>query len=257
MEYPCGGLGDYRESALVVSCNGQEGAELSYVSHEIFSGKKELKGLPATWGDNCDTAEITMRDDVLGLKVILSYTAFSDTDAIARSVRLVNEGSEPLYLKKVLSASVDMEDKDFEFLSLFGSWARERNMETVPVGHAGTYIESLRGESGHQEHPFFALTTKGCTQTNGEVYGFHFVYSGNFVGKAQTNQFGNVRASMGIHPEHFTWKLEPGKEFTAPEVILVYSGEGLGKMTRTYHDLYRNHLIRSPWKDKKLSLIHI
>ncbi len=251
MEYPCGGLGDYRESALVVSCNGQEGAELSYVSHEIFSGKKELKGLPATWGDNCDTAEITMRDDVLGLKVILSYTAFSDTDAIARSVRLVNEGSEPLYLKKVLSASVDMEDKDFEFLSLFGSWARERNMETVPVGHAGTYIESLRGESGHQEHPFFALTTKGCTQTNGEVYGFHFVYSGNFVGKAQTNQFGNVRASMGIHPEHFTWKLEPGKEFTAPEVILVYSGEGLGKMTRTYHDLYRNHLIRSPWKDKK------
>ena len=42
MEYPCGGLGDYRESALVVSCNGQEGAELSYVSHEIFSGKKDF-----------------------------------------------------------------------------------------------------------------------------------------------------------------------------------------------------------------------
>lgn len=251
MEYPCGGLGDYRESALVVSCGGQEGGELSYVSHEIFSGKKELKGLPATWGENCDTVEITLKDDVLGLKAILSYTTFSDTDAIARSVKLVNEGSEPLYLKKVLSACVDLEDKNFEFLSLFGSWARERHMETVPVGHAGTYIESLRGESGHQEHPFFALTTKGCTQTNGEVYGFHFVYSGNFVGKAQKNQFGIVRAVMGIHPEHFTWKLEPGEEFTAPEVILVYSGEGLGKMTRTYHDLYRNHLIRSPWKDKK------
>jgi len=250
MEMPCGGVGDFRESALSVSSKGQEAAELFYVSHEIFHGKKKLKGLPATWGENCDTLEITMEDEVLGLQVILSYTAFTDTDAIARSLRLVNGGSGDLYVKKVLSACVDMDQKDFEFLSLFGSWARERHIETVPVGHGGISIESLRGEPGHQEHPFFALTGKNCSQDMGEVYGFHFVYSGNFLGKVKMNQFGSLRAVMGIHPENFTWKLEPGAEFTAPEVILVYSDEGMGKMSRTYHDLYRNHLIRSPWKDK-------
>ncbi len=250
MEMPCGGVGDFRESALLVSCKGQEAAELFYVSHEIFHGKKKLKGLPATWGENCDTLEITMEDEVLGLQVVLSYTAFTDTDAIARSLRLVNGGSGDLYVKKALSACVDMDQKDFEFLSLFGSWARERHIETVPVGHGGISIESLRGEPGHQEHPFFALTGKNCSQDAGEAYGFHFVYSGNFLGKVKMNQFGNLRAVMGIHPDSFTWKLEPGAEFTAPEVILVYSDEGLGKMSRTYHDLYRNHLIRSPWKDK-------
>ena len=60
---------------------------------------------------------------------------------------------------------------------------------------------------------------------------------------------------MGIHPEGFTWKLEPEECFTAPEVILVYSGKGLGKMTRTYHDLYRNHLIRSPYLHRERPIL--
>ena len=55
--------------------------------------------------------------------------------------------------------------------------------------------------------------------------------------------------------------------------MLTYSDAGLGRMTRTLHDLYRKHLIRSPYKDRErpvlinnweatyfdfdLSLIHI
>ena len=56
---------------------------------------------------------------------------------------------------------------------------------------------------------------------------------------------------MGINPVDFSWKLSEGKIFQSPEVVLVYSYEGIGKMTRTYHDLYRNHLIRGQYKDKK------
>ena len=36
---------------------------------------------------------------------------------------------------------------------------------------------------------------------------------------------------------------------------MVYSGEGLGKMTRTFHDLYRNHLIRSPYLHQKRPIL--
>lgn len=31
--------------------------------------------------------------------------------------------------------------------------------------------------------------------------------------------------------------------------------EGLGKMTRTYHDLYRNHLIRSPYLHRERPIL--
>lgn len=56
---------------------------------------------------------------------------------------------------------------------------------------------------------------------------------------------------MGINPFDFGWKLEPQEEFVAPEVVMVYSNEGIGKMSRTFHDLYRNHLIRGEYKNKR------
>ncbi|MBO7333956.1 MAG: alpha-galactosidase, partial [Lachnospiraceae bacterium] len=60
---------------------------------------------------------------------------------------------------------------------------------------------------------------------------------------------------MRINPEGFEWKLDPGAEFESPEAVMVFSDEGLGRMTRTFHDLYRNHLIRSPYKNRKRPIL--
>ena len=124
-------------------------------------------------------------------------------------------------------------------------------MERVPLGYGSYVTESVRGESSHQDHPFLALLSKNCTQTAGEVYGMHFVYSGNFLAKAQRNQHDTVRMVMGIHPESFRWKLEAGESFQAPEVVCVYSDKGLDGMTTAFHHLYKKHLIRGEYKDKK------
>lgn len=56
---------------------------------------------------------------------------------------------------------------------------------------------------------------------------------------------GLVRVTMGMNPLHFSWPLQPGETFTSPEAIAVYSADGLGGMSRSFHDLYRNHLSRS------------
>lgn len=254
MEYSFGGVGDYRESCVEVrNAKGYRGCEFVYKSHEIKAGKPKLSGLPATFGtpDSCETLEITMVDEVLKLEMLLSYSIFADSDVVARSVRFKNMGEEPVYLEKAYSACLDMDDREFEMLSLHGSWARERQIERRTLGHGRQMVSSIRGESSHQEHPFLALLTPGTTQESGEVYGMHFVYSGNFLAQAELTQFDTVRMTMGIHPYNFEWKLNPEEEFTAPEVILVYSDKGLGGMTRTLHDLYRNHLIRSPYLHKK------
>ena len=54
---------------------------------------------------------------------------------------------------------------------------------------------------------------------------------------------------MGINPEDFCWNLRSGEEFSAPEAVMVYSHEGIGGMSRMFHDLYRKHLIRSKYRD--------
>ena len=55
---------------------------------------------------------------------------------------------------------------------------------------------------------------------------------------------------MGIHPYHFAWTLEKGDTFETPEVIMSYSAEGFGKLSRIYHDAYRNNLIRSKYVEQ-------
>ena len=258
MEYPAAGLGDYRESAIGIrTMQGHMALSLSYVSHEITKGKKSYEGLPSAFGseEECSVLEILCEDSFTGLKVVLQYGVFEDVDVITRSVKVINEGKEPVYLTKVYSACLDMDNKDFEVLSLHGSWARERHIQTVPVSHGKYSVESVRGESSHQDHPFLAVMTKGTNQDMGEVYAMHFVYSGNFKTCVQSDQFDQVRMMMGIHPEGFTWKLDVKEEFQAPEVVMVYSAEGLGQMTRTYHDFYRKHIIRSKYKNQKRPIL--
>ena len=258
MEYTGHGLGDYREGMLTVkTLKGHTAVSLSYVSHRIYNGKEALAGLPATFAqeDACKTLEITCEDPVLHLQVVLSYSIFADSDAIARSVRIVNQSAEAVYLTKVLSACIDMDNEDYEMITLHGSWGRERIIQTRPVMRGKQGVSSVRGESSHQEHPFMAWKSRTTTEETGEIYAMHFVYSGNFMAQIEMSQFGSMRALMGIHPQDFSWKLEPGDSFQAPEVICVYSAEGIGGMTRTFHDLYRTHLIRGEYRNKKRPIL--
>ena len=85
MEYPTGGIGDYRESCLNIrNAAGNMGCELHYTGHEIYKGKKGLKGLPASFAteDEAETLEITLKDADLDLEVVLSYTAFEKENVI-------------------------------------------------------------------------------------------------------------------------------------------------------------------------------
>ncbi|MGN0203724.1 MAG: alpha-galactosidase, partial [Coprococcus sp.] len=258
MEYPTGGIGDYRESCFNVrNTMGSMGAELSYVSHRIEEGKPALTGLPASFGDKNETETLCIlcEDKILGLKVELMYSVFAREDVITRSVKIINDGEQTLYLEKVYSACLDMDNQDFEMINLCGAWARERHIKREKIRYGKQLVSSIKGEPGHQEHPFMALVTPDTTQEHGEVFAMHFVYSGNFIAQAERTQFDQVRMVMGINSEEFCWKLDPQESFQAPETVLVYSAEGLGKMTRSLHDFYRNHMIRSPYKFKKRPIL--
>ena len=257
-EYSGNGVGDYRESSIAVRTQaGQHAVMPTYVSYEITDQKPELPGLPSAF-DRENTAQTLIlhcRDEVLQLDVDLYYTVFEENDMITRSVRICNHSKEAVYLMKAYSACLDMDDDGYEMLTLHGSWGRERQMDRRPIGYGKTSVGSIRGESSHQEHPFMAWMKSSSTQTAGEVYAMHFIYSGNFIAQLEKSQFDSIRAVMGIHPADFSWKLESEEAFYTPEVALTFSAEGLGKMTRNFHDFYRQHLIRSKYRNQKRPIL--
>ncbi|MBQ7980511.1 MAG: alpha-galactosidase, partial [Oscillospiraceae bacterium] len=257
-EYPCHGTGDYREPCLMVMDDeGMTTTDLRYVSHKVYKGKPALEGMPATFANEneAETLEITCVDKHTGLEAVLVYTAFNDLDVITRSVRLKNNGTAPLNVKRVLSACVDFDNDRYDFITLNGSWARERVMERCRLHHGKQGVDSVKGESSHQNNPFVALVSHNADEDNGEAYGFNFVYSGNFFAQAEVTQHKYTRLVMGINHFDFNWLLEAGEEFVAPEVVMVYSSEGIGAMSRTFHDLYREHLIRGEYKDKRRPIL--
>ena len=258
-EYSCFGLGDYRESCLkITDKDGMTTVDLRYVSHKIYKGKPKLKGLPATFTNNddeADTLEVLMRDRHNGLEATLIYTAFADLDVITRSITLKNNGEFPINITRVLSTCVDFDHDKFDMITLNGSWARERHIERAPLHHGKQLIDSIKGESSHQNNPFVALVSNNADEDMGEAYGFNFVYSGNFFAQAEVTQHKKTRFVMGINPLDFAWLLGVGEEFVAPEAVMVYSDEGIGKMSRTFHDLYRQNLIRGEYKDKRRPIL--
>ena len=250
-EYPSFGLGDMREGALsAVGKDGTDAVDLRFVSASEENGKPTLEGLPATFGTDCRTLRLTLRDAHTGLKAELLYTIFDDLDVIARSARLTNDGSSTMWLTKALSLCLDLPDSNWELITLNGAWARERSIyrRALMPGEQGT--GSRNGASSLQTSPFIALVRPGTNENQGEAIGTSLVYSGNFTASVFVNQYGGARLLAGINDRCFRWHLDPGDSFQTPEAVLVYSTSGLGDMSRTFHTLWQQHLLPQRWAHK-------
>lgn len=253
-EFPAYGTSDFRHPAYQVQLeDGSTITELLYVDHKIVQGKPKLDGLPATYAEKAEeatTLALELKDEKCGLRVVLSYTVFSEHDTIVRSAKLVNAGDETLKILRALSASVDFKHDRYDFLQLSGAWARERDLIRRPLVQGMQAIESRRGSSSHQQNPFIALASPKTDEDQGEIYGFSLVYSGSFIAQAEVDQFRTTRVSMGINPFDFKWSLDVGQSFQTPELVMVFSNEGLGGMSRAYHRLYRTRLCRGTHRDQ-------
>jgi alpha-galactosidase len=253
-EYPSYGTTDFRYPAFEIKQeNGSKISCFGYKSHAIFSGKKRLPGLPATYVESdqeADTLEIRLFDAVLQTEIVLSYTIYRDYPVVARNAAFLHKGDRAVVLNRAMSASIDLPDGNFEMLQLSGAWARERHVKCRKLEQGIQGIYSMRGISSAEHNPFIALKRPDANEFSGEVYGFSLVYSGNHLEQVEVDTHNMTRVMLGIHPDTFEWPLGCGESFQTPEAVLVYSDSGLNGMSQTFHKLFRNRLARGDWRDR-------
>ncbi len=251
-EYPVMGVGDFRNSALIVrNADGSDCCDLRYIGHEIKKGKYGLPGLPAVYDDSgeAQTLEITLGDKVSGMRVTLLYGVLEEADIITRSVILENRGNKGVTVEKAASACLDFVTGSFDMLSFYGRHTMERNLQREALRH-GTYaIGSRRGTSSHQYNPAVILADRSATEDAGNCYGMLFVYSGNFLCEAERDQYDQTRLLMGLQSDLFHYTLEQGEKLTVPETILCYSDRGLGLLSARFHACIGEHLCRGKFRD--------
>ena len=251
-EYPVMGMGDYRNSALIIR-NGDESecCDLRYKSHRIYKGKYGLKGLPAVYAseDEAQTLEILLEDSVSGVQVKLLYGVLEKEDIITRSAEISNCGTAGIVVEKAASACLDFVTGDYDLLSFWGRHVMERNLQRREIAHGSFGIGSRRGTSSHQYNPAVILAGKNTTEEHGNCYGLVFVYSGNFMCEAEKDQFEQTRVLMGLHSDLFHYSLEPGETLTVPETILGYTDKGLGQLSILFHRCIMEHICRGRYRD--------
>ena len=267
-ECPANGTGDYRPAAVAVrptefenAFSGTTATEVRYVSHEIVKGKPKVDRQPAVYADEAeaDTLIVTCKDMATDVTFKLYYTAMKESPVICRRMVIENtiKTQQPLEVVRAYSACLDFAniEPQAELVHLWGTWGRERAIERMPLMHGSMSVSSTRGASSHYHNPFAALVTKETTEENGMAIGVSLVYSGNFDITCDVDPFGMTRLIAGINPVDFIWRLEYGESFVTPEAVIVISDKGLGKMSRVYHKLYRTHLCRGEWKNKKRPIL--
>ncbi len=248
------GIGDYREPCVQIqNAGGDRICDLRFTGFDILPKKPAISGMPSM--DGGETLVLHLADALNGFAADLYYTVYDDADVIARRIVYRNEASVPVSLRRAYSFTLSLPGQDYEILTLYGAWAKERHMERIPMHHGVVSIDSKRCTSSASLNPFMGVLSTGATETTGEVFGFSLVYSSSYTLKAEGYHTGETTVTGGIHDFDFTWQLGAGESFATPEIVIAYSSEGIGGMSRAYHDAYRNHLINKRYVNTNRPLL--
>ena len=251
-EYPVMGVGDFRNSALVIrNADGSDCCDLRYISHETKNEKYRLPGFPAVYADcgEAQTLAIYLEDKVSGVRVTLLYGVLEEADIITRSAVIENRGENGVTVEKAASACLDFLTGSYDMLSFYGRHTMERNLQREEIRHGTRSIGSRRGTSSHQYNPAVTIADRDASEDTGNCYGLLFVYSGNFLCEAERDQYDQIRVLMGLQSDLFHYPLEPGEKLVVPETILSFSDQGLGTLSAQFHRCIGRHLCRGKYQD--------
>lgn len=251
------GRGDYRPSTVIVERgDGACMSRFKYKSHSIsYCRPIDLKGLPhARKAD--EVLSVILKDDFSDIEITLNYSVANSSSVIVRNLSIKNLSSNSVNIKRAYSFCLDLPDNgEYSALRLAGSWLNERNPKTTKLADGTFRIESNTGYSSHKMNPFLGILKEDCDENNGSCYGFALIYSGSFALNAEICSHQRLRITGGINENLFNWRLESGEEFIAPQVAICYSSNGLGALSRGYHDFFREYIINPDYVYKRRPIV--
>ena len=253
------GKGDIREPMVELYYpDGNTTVDFLCYDYEVRKEKRALETLPSSYDDTNEAEQLVVRlaDREYAVRIELIYSLFPDCDVITRSAVLFSDNREPVRVDRILSACVDFYETGLKFTSFHGRWAYEMG-KSEALCKAGKVVseELSAGESGSRSNPFVMISSPDATEDHGGTFGFNLIYSGNHYEALSSNGSFISRFVTGIQPVGFSWILNKGEKFEAPEAVMTYSKDGTNGMSRNMHEFVRRHIVRGKWRDKERPIL--
>ena len=248
------GKGDFREPFIeVIHADGSSTSDFLFEKYEIIKGALEDEGLPRAYDESGEYEHliISLRDASYDLTLELHYLVYEECNVITRYSKLINESGERVVLKRLMSSQLDLSPANFSAVTFNGAWAREMDKHVTKLS-CGTFVNSTNcGASSNRANPFVILGIDDVNENRGECFGFNLIYSGNHAEIFNISTFDKMRVLNGINPAGFSFVLDNGDSFVAPEAVLSFSFEGFNGLSLNMHAFVREHIVRGTWKRKE------
>jgi len=183
------------------------------------------------------TLTVEAVDEVAELSMVTTITL---AEVLAVAVTVTNIGDRR-YSLDGLTVTLPLPEHASELLAFEGRWSREFHPLRREWMSGELLVENRRGRTSHEYPPLVFAGEHGFGEWDGEVFGAHVAWSGNHQVFAERLPDGRryLQAGELLHPGEVV--LEAGESYTTPDVLGVYSPEGLTPATWQFHRSVRSH----------------
>jgi alpha-galactosidase len=176
-------------------------------------------------------------DERVGVEVVVEVEL--DEHGVLRIRRQVTATGQGTVDLAALRALAPLPTRATEVLDLTGRWCRERSPQRSRLMHGTHRRASRRGRTGHDSTLLLCAGTPGFAFRTGEVWAVHVAWSGDHehLVEALPEGAGGHSAVLGGGEllRAGEVRLAAGQTYSAPDVVLVWSGDGLDGVSRRIH----------------------
>jgi alpha-galactosidase len=183
------------------------------------------------------SAVFHLTDEIAALELTLTVSV---DHVMTIRAHLTNRGTTPYGVLR-LSPSVPVPEHATDLLTFTGRWCREFQPNRTPF-ESNTLVENRTGRTSHAQMPALYAGTGGFGEQRGEVWGVQLAWSGNYTLLAQQLPDGRRHVQAGELLDPLEVELAPGESYTAPDVVVAWSDQGLSGASHAFHRSVRASL---------------
>lgn len=239
--YPAGGNGWVFEPAIqAIHADGNTSTDLRVI--DVTELENEFR--------------IDLRDPEYPFFVSLNFRTYPDQDVIESWTEIWHEESGVVTLGAFASFAPAFGKSDHWLTQFHGDWADEVHMAEEKLGYGIKVLDSKLMVRAQQFRSPYFLLSRGteASEDEGEVFGGALSWSGSFQFLFEKLPSGDLRAKFGMNPYGSAYRLKPSHRFTTPKMVMGWSGQGKGHLSRNFHTWARHNALRDGDRPREILL---
>lgn len=195
-----------------------------------------------------DTLSLESADEGAGL-TLLTELSLDKHDVLKVRHTLTNNKPSNYQVNR-LANTLPLPARAGELMTYHGRWVHEFQTVRQPLLQGGYQQENRRGRTSHEHYPALVAGTPHFDEMHGEVWGFHFAWSGNHRLRVDVKTDGRriMQAEEIYLPGEIA--LAEGESLTTPWLYASYSANGLNGMSHHFHDHVRATILPADFAQK-------